>query len=61
MNFRIKRSKHIIKDWGVDRFVASVMEACQYAYAHHKPLKNQIDRLLIHLWKGRYNIAEATQ
>lgn len=54
-------SLNIIKDWGVDRFVAGAMGACQYAYTHHKPLKNPIDKLLIYLWKGRYNIAEATQ
>ena len=52
---------NIIKDWGVDRFVDGAMGACQYAYAHHKPLKNPIDKLLIYLWKGRYNIAEATK
>ena len=54
-------SLDIIKDWGVDRFVAGALGACKYAYIHHKPLKNPIDKLLVNLWKGRYNIAEVTQ
>lgn len=54
-------SLNIIKNWGLERFVDGAYAACKYACSHQKKILNPIDCLLVHLWKGRYNIAEATQ
>lgn len=54
------KSLEIINDWGLDRFSGSLFEACKYVYSHRKKVKNPIDYLLINLWKGRFNIKDAT-
>ena len=56
-----RASLDIIKDWGLDRFVDGALGACKYAHANRKNIRNPIDKLLIHLWKGRYNIVQATK
>lgn len=56
-----QKSLEIIKDWGIDRFVSEVYSACNYAYNNRKKVNNLIDKLLIYLWKGRYNITAATK
>lgn len=54
-------SLNIIKDWGLDRFVEGALNACCYAYDHRKQVRSLVDKSLIRLWKGRYNIGEATK
>lgn len=54
-------SLKIINEWGLDRFVDGAIGACKYAMANRKTVRNPIDKLLIHLWKGRYSISEATK
>lgn len=54
-------SKRIIKDWGTDRFSKELYTACLYALNHKKTVNSWLDKLLIFLWKGRYNLDEVTK
>lgn len=54
-------SLEIIKDWGVDRFSKGLYDACIYASNHKKKVWNPIDFILMKMWKGRFNINEATK
>lgn len=54
-------SLEIIKDWGVDRFSKGLYDACIYALNHKKKVWNPIDFILMKMWKGRFNINEATK
>ena len=56
-----KASLEIISHWGLERFVDGAYEACQYALQNKKKVTSLIDRLLIYLWKGRYNMDEVTK
>ncbi len=56
-----QESLNIIKEWGLEKFVDGVYAACKYAYSHKKRILNPINRLLVSLWNGRYNISEATK
>ncbi len=56
-----QESLNIIKDWGLEKFVEGAYAACKYAYSHKKRILNPINRLLVSLWNGRYNISEATK
>lgn len=56
-----RESLKIIKDWGTDRFAQELYEACLYALKHKKRVWNPIDYLLMKMWKGRFNINEATK
>ena len=56
-----QESLNIIKDWGLEKFVDGVYAACKYACSHKKKILNPINRLLVSLWNGRYNISEATK
>lgn len=49
-------SKQIVKDWGVDKFSNELYKACIYALDHKKRVKSPLDKLLIYLWNGRYNL-----
>lgn len=56
-----QESLNIITEWGLEKFVDGVYAACKYAYSHKKRILNPINRLLVSLWNGRYNISEATK
>lgn len=56
-----QKSLDIIKDWGVDRFSKGLYDACIYALNHKKKVWNPIDLILMKMWKGRFNIKEATK
>lgn len=56
-----QNSLDIIKDWDVDRFSQGLYDACQYTLRHKKKVWNPIDFILIKMWKGRFNINEATK
>lgn len=53
-------SKHIINNWGIDKFVNELYDACVYSMKNKKKVSNMIDKLLIRIWNGRYNFTEAT-
>ena len=54
-------SLNIISHWGLDRFVDGTYKACIYAMKNKKKVSNLIDKLLIHIWNGRYNINDVTK
>lgn len=56
-----QKSLDIIKDLGVDRFSKGLYDACIYALNHKKKVWNPIDFILMKMWKGRFNIKEATK
>lgn len=56
-----RASLDIIKDWGLERFVDGAISACKHALQNKKRIRNPLDNILVHLWKGRFNISEATK
>lgn len=56
-----RASLDIIKDWGLERFVDGAISACKHAFQNKKRIRNPLDNILVHLWKGRFNISEATK